>query len=304
MGECRNCGRSDLQDLGPVGRVAPFFLKRVLGMEIRYVRSANPLKQAIRDIAAAPASLLSRISTQFAYSEMQICLHCSFIQTSIPFHDDDIMRLYRDYRSPSYNQERVRYEPTYAAIAAAVGQDEVEIQTRTTALNAFLRRALPSRDLISILDYGGSDGKFIPDLPGSKFVYEVSNIEPIQGIARVSDESDLGTYSLVLAAHIIEHVPEPLSLIRKLRNYVAPGGFLYIEVPQEISDRDREGLQKGALRMEVSIHEHINSYCVLSVSSLLESAGFHLVEIESTPVDVGWAKAVHIRALGCKNSSD
>jgi len=304
MGECRNCGRSDLQDLGPIGRVAPFFLKRVLGMEIRSARSASPLKQAIRDAAAALTSVLSRLSRQFAYTEMQICSHCSFIQTSVPFHDDDIMRLYRDYRSPSYNQERVHYEPTYAAIAAAVGQDEAEIQTRTTALNAFLRRALPESDLISILDYGGSDGKFMPALPASKFVYEVSNIEPIEGVVRVSAESDLGTYSLVLAAHIVEHVPHPLGLIRKLRTYVAPGGFLYIEVPQEISDGDREGLQKGTLRMDVGIHEHINYCSVLSISSLLESAGFELVEVESTPVDIAWTKGVHIRALGRRKSAD
>lgn len=303
MGACRNCGRSDLQDLGPIGRVAPFFLKRVVGMEIRYTRSTSPLKQAIRDIATLRLPL-SRVAPQFAFTEMQICLHCSFIQTSIPFRDDNIMRLYRDYRSPSYNQERIRYEPTYAAIAAAVGQDEVEIKSRTTALNSFLGRALPRKDSVSILDYGGSDGKFMPALPGPKFVYEVSNIEPIEGVVRVSDESDLGTYSLVLAAHIFEHVPHPLSFIRKLKTYVAPGGYLYIEVPQETSDENREGLQKGTLRLDIGIHEHINNYCVLSVSSLLEAAGFHLIAIEKTHVDVGWAKADHIRALGCKKGHD
>jgi hypothetical protein len=34
MRECRNCGTNLLQDIGPIGRVEPFFLKRVFGMEL------------------------------------------------------------------------------------------------------------------------------------------------------------------------------------------------------------------------------------------------------------------------------
>jgi len=289
-----------LEDIGPVGKVAPFFLKRVLGAEILPARSLSPLKQAIRDLAALPTSLLSRLLTQYAFVEMQLCLHCSFIQTKIPFRDDDIMRLYLDYRSSSYNRERIHYEPSYAAIAAAVGQDEVEIRSRTTALNAFLRRNLPTGESFTILDYGGSDGRFMPDLPGSKSVYEVSNIDPVPGVARINSEAELGTYSIILLAHVIEHVPEPLKLVRKLSSHIKPGGYLYLETPQEISDRDRDGLQRGSLRFDIGIHEHINSYCMKAVTCLFESAGFVVVAIEDSPVDVGWAKAVHLRALGCK----
>jgi hypothetical protein len=210
------------------------------------------------------------------------------------------MRLYLDYRSPSYNEERIRYEPSYAAIAAAVGQDESEVNVRTTALNAFLRRTLSPNVSHSMLDYGGSDGKFMPDLPGAKFVYEISNIDPMPGVIRIQSESELGTYSIVLLAHVTEHVPHPLKLVQQLSKYVEPGGHLYIETPQEITDRDRDGLLRGSRSCEFGIHEHINQYCVPAVSSLLNSAGFIVSAIESSPVDVGWAKSVHIRALGRK----
>lgn len=273
-------------------------------MELRHAISPNPLKQRIRQtllgVAAPAMPVLSRALGLHAFTEMQICLCCSFVQTKMPFRDDDIMRLYLDYRSPSYNRERIQFEPSYASIAAAVGQDEVEIRSRTTALNAFLRRALPANGSFSMLDYGGSDGKFMPDLPGPKFVYEISNVEPVPGVTRVNAESDLGTYSLVLLAHVIEHVPHPLKLVRKLTQYVEAGGYLYIETPQEIADQDRNDLQQSKHRMDVGIHEHINSYCVSAVTKLLESAHLNVVAIESTPVDIGWAKGVHIRALGRK----
>jgi hypothetical protein len=298
VGECRNCGSSKLTNLGPIGKVNPFFLKRALGIEIRVPRSPNALKQKIRDLVAVPGSLLSRVTRQFAFVEMQVCQHCSFIQTTIPFSDEEIGRLYADYRSPSYHQQRIQYEPEYAAIAEAVGYDPVEVRTRTTALSEFLRKELRTSSPLTILDYGGSDGSFIPDIPGSKFVYEISNIDPIPGVTRIASESELGTYSLVLLAHVTEHVTHPLNLIRKLKAYVEPGGHLYIETPQEISEQQRATLQHSASPPEIGIHEHINSYCMPAVTALLEAAGFTIVATESAFVDLGWAKGTHLRALG------
>lgn len=304
MSECRNCGGSELHDLGPIGMMQPFFLKRVFGMELRVPRSPNAVKQKIRDLVTLFMSFFSRVTTPFAFVEMQLCTHCFFIQTKIPFHDEDIMRLYRDYRSPAYNRERIHYEPEYAQIAAAIGQDLREVTTRRSALSTFLQKGLQTSDPFTILDYGGSDGRFIPDIPGSKFVYEISNVDPIPGVTRIKSESELGTYSLVLLAHVTEHVTHPLNLVRKLSAYVEPGGYLYIETPQEISDQQRAELEHSALRLDIGIHEHINSYCVPAVAALLEAAGFTIVAMESAPVDVGWAKSVHIRGLGRKPLTD
>ncbi len=300
MSKCRNCGDGELHDLGPIGMVQPFFLKRVFGMELRAPRSPNAVKQKIRDLVTLSMSLFSRVTTPFAFVEMQLCTHCFFIQTKIPFHDEDIMRLYWDYRSPAYNRERIHYEPEYAQIAAAVGQDRREISTRRSALSTFLHKGLQTSEAHTILDYGGADGRFIPDIPGSKFVYEISNMDPVSGVARIKSESELGTYSIVLFAHVTEHVTHPLNLVRKLSAYVEPGGYLYIETPQDISDQQRAELQYSAPCLDIGIHEHINYYCVPAVAALLEAAGFTVVAIESTPVDVGWAKSVHIRALGRK----
>ena len=300
MSECRNCGRGELKDLGPIGRINPFFLKRALGIELRFPRSPSAMKQLVRDLVAVPMSFISRVASQSAFVEMQVCEFCSFIQTSVPFHEDDIMRLYLDYRSPAYNRQRIQWEPDYAAVAAAVGFDPVEVRTRTAALTAFLTKELPTSDPITLLDYGGSDGRFIPDIPGSKFVYEISNIDPVPGVTRIKSESELGTYSLVLLAHVTEHVPHPLNLVRKLSGYVETGGYLYIETPQEISDQQRDELRNGAPRFDIPIHEHINSYCVPAVAALLEAAGFTVVAIENAPVDIGWAKGIHLRALGRK----
>lgn len=300
MGECRNCGSSGLKNLGPIGRVNPFFLKRVLGIELRVPRSPNAVKQRIRDVVAALMSLFSRLTSEAAFVEMQLCESCSFIQTSVPFHDDDIMRLYFDYRSRSYNRQRIQYEPEYAAIAEAVGYDPLEVSTRAAALNKLLRKELRTTDPLTILDYGGSDGRFMPDIPGSKFVYEISDIDPVPGVTRIKSELELGSYSLVLLAHVTEHVTHPLDLVRKVSTYVQPGGHLYIETPEDMTDQQRDELRKGVPRFDIPIHEHINSYCVSALAALLEAAGFAIVATERAPVDLGWVKGIHLRALGRK----
>jgi len=269
-------------------------------MDLRAPRSANAVKQKVRDLVTFSMSFFPRLTTAFAFVEMQLCTRCFFIQTKTPFHDEDIMRLYLDYRSPAYNQQRIQYEPEYAQIASEVGHGQREVSSRRSALSTFLQKALQTSDAHTILDYGGADGRFMPDIPGSKFVYEISNIDPVPGVTRIRSESELGTYSVVLFAHVTEHVPHPLNLVRKLSAYVEPEGYFYIETPQEISDEERADLQRNALRRDIGIHEHINYYCIPAVAALLETAGFTVVAIERTPVDVGWAKSVHIRALGRK----
>ena len=47
-----------------------------------------------------------------------------------------------------------------------------------------------------MLDYGGANGIFLPDLPGRKYVFDISNVAPADGITRVKSESELGVVPL------------------------------------------------------------------------------------------------------------
>jgi hypothetical protein len=299
VSRCRNCGDVDhLQDLGFIGQVSPFFLRRVMGVNLGKVRSVGGLKQMVRKMVGIPQKLLERINQPTAFVEVQICDACTFVQTKRPFHEEDINRLYADYREESYNRERIECEPWYASMASEVGHATLELEARLSAQSRFFEGKLRGREGFTILDFGGSDGKFMPRLEGEKFVFEISNVEPVPGVTRLRSDAELGTYSLVQLAHVVEHVVEPLGLTRYVASKVAPGGYLYVETPQEISESGREELRQG--RRLVGIHEHINSFCPQAVRALMERAGLKVVAIEATPVDVGWAKAVHIRALAQK----
>lgn len=300
MGKCRNCGTQEILDLGFIGEVAPFFLKRVLNLEYGLAPSGHPVKRALRRIGLV-AKLFQKVYAKSVLVEIQICHRCSFIQTKRPFPEEGIGNLYEDYRSHSYNRERIFYEPEYALIAPHVGGCTQEIQTRKVGLAQWLKGKLNPEANFSMLDYGGADGMFLPDLPGQKYVFDISDVAPAPGITRIRTESELNSYSYIQLAHVLEHVSFPLALTRKAASFLNKSGHLYIEVPQELSDDIMVRLANRDTRIRLPIHEHINQYCPQSVTELLRSVGLSIVAIQSEPVDFGWNKGTIIRALGRKS---
>src|SRR5262249_1003987 len=153
---------------------------------------------------------------------------CSFIQTKVPFQEEALGNLYADYRSESYNRERIRYEPEYASIAAQVGASDQEIRARRGGLTQWLAGKVDHEPDFSMLDFGGATGVFLPDLPARKYGFDISDIAPADGITRIKDESELSSYSYVQLAHVLEHVSFPLALTAKAASFVKPSGYLYI----------------------------------------------------------------------------
>ena len=299
MGDCRNCGSRETTDLGFIGEVAPFFLKRVLNLEYGVAPTGHPIKGALQRLGIV-SKIFERIYAKSVLVEMQICESCSFIQTKKPFPEDAIGNLYADYRSDTYNRERIQYEPEYASIAHYVGGSPHEVQTRKAGLTEWLKGKLHPEADFSMLDYGGADGTFLPDLPGRKYVFDISSVAPATGIAKVKNESELGSYSYIQLAHVLEHVPFPLALAKKAASFLADYGYLYIEVPQEVSDDLRTRVARQEKTIRLPIHEHINQYCVSSVSAVVRAMGLSAMAVECELVDLGWNKGTIIRALGRK----
>ncbi len=299
---CRNCGSSNLRELGFIGVVAPFFLKRVLNLEMRTPIARHPLKLLAQRLCVLPKRFLDRVYGTSVCVEMQLCLDCSFVQVKHAFSDEAIGRLYADYRSSSYNEERIRYEPSYARICDDVGAGDKELKARIGGLTAWLKGKMECSDGFSMLDFGGSDGRFLPLLDARKYVFEISSVSPLPGIVRIENEADLETYAYVQIAHVLEHVPEPLRLVKHVSGFVQPSGYLYIEVPQELPDAALSELKSGPVHRVLSVHEHINQYSVASVTRLVKAAGLELAFIERSPIDMGWISSVVIRAL-CRKPS-
>ena len=298
---CRNCGSDRLRELGFAGILAGFFLKRVFHAEIAVKRSRDGKKRKIQSLSEPLRKLLSRIHAPAVAVELQSCQNCSFIQTRFPFADDAISRLYVDYRSESYNRERCQYEPEYGGIQSAVGGHTENGLGRIEALTAWISSKI---DWVpgSMLDFGGADGKYLPDLLGTKFVYEVSDVAPAPGVTRIADEASLQSYEYVQLSHVLEHVTHPLNLTMQVARLVKPGGYLLIEVPQDLHSDELQALQQGTSTAQLTVHEHINFYSAAAVEQLIKATGLERIAVDAVPVLSPMARQFFIRALARKST--
>ena len=101
-------------------------------------------------------------------------------------------------------------------------------------------------EVFKVLDYGGGDGSIgakVAEIIGKKKSMSTSidvfeNESSIDGLKKVEKckylfiESDLrGDYDLIIASGVLEHVKNPLDVLKMLLNLLAPGGIIYIRTP-------------------------------------------------------------------------
>jgi SAM-dependent methyltransferase len=77
-----------------------------------------------------------------------------------------------------------------------------------------------------------------------------------------------GHFGLVTAVHVLEHLEEPAPILREIHRVMAPGGYLYVEVPS--SDRDIN---------DYLIDDHFWFYSPACLRRLLLAYGFDDVRV-------------------------
>jgi hypothetical protein len=190
------------------------------------------------------------------------CEQCNFYFSLQRFDDKEMQHLYQGYRNETYNQMRKQCEPAYNEELYSLDY----INRRKKFINSLIYQHVS--DLQSILDYGGDDGAYIPDVP-VKYVYDVSGVEPRPGILKYSLDKH-GEFDLVMSCQVLEHVSNINKLVSDLKTRTKE--YLYIEVP---AYRDPPAAN-------MVIGEHINFFREQSLRVLLNK---HNINIVDTAVD-------------------
>jgi len=246
-----------------------------------------------------------------------ICTECQFRFFDVRPDTEEVTRLYANYRGERYFEERHRHEFWYSrAINDGIGSDQHEIQLRKDSLAAFLGKSRDTSSIRSVLDYGGDRGQFIPDQLGSeRFVYEISDAVPVEGVSRIESEAELAArrYDLVMICGVLEHMSDPAEALRTAKPLVAPErGLVYIEVPFErpslaLVPRNTlyraylNALQRTGRLLElvdflstafklklnfvppfgfIKMHEHVNFFSQQAMAALVERNGFSVIASE------------------------
>jgi 2-polyprenyl-3-methyl-5-hydroxy-6-metoxy-1,4-benzoquinol methylase len=149
---------------------------------------------------------------------------------------DELARFYAERYRLEYKQaSQPRLKHIHRAGRVAQGR------LRTAALLA----APPAR----VLDCGAGGGEFSYLLTSRG--YRLTGIEPNDGYREYAraeygvdlrpgtlDDNDFapGEFDLITIFHVIEHVPDPGAALARLSGWLRPGGHLYVEVPNALTD--------------------------------------------------------------------
>jgi len=302
---CRICA-SEATFALPAGRYAAFFSLRVDTAKDPYLtysrmpttkarvqtRILRNLRQALK-LPAAPAAPVQEYLTF-----MTGCTNCQGLTPTYEFSSEDLLGLYRDYRSETYNRDRISVEPGYARIAADVGNVAQEIVCRNTLVEAFLRRnATVFSPGGTMIDYGGSDGRFVTDFMYETFdrieIFEPSDAPLHESVTspKISKTANPreGAYNFLTCMHVLEHVAHPRTFVLDMLKFVAPGGLIYLELPHELDRQSWSDFEHRIIDQTYQIHEHINKLSTKSISKMVESIpGLSLVDQAEIFVDLGW----------------
>ena len=316
---CRVCGSNDTSTL-PVGKYAAFFRLRVDTIKDKYLLYARADAIRIKPVSLSlPFRILRTIGRTVHPSKikravqfrtyMQACTLCHAITPCHEYSWDDLIGIYRDYRSETYNRDRISVEPSYSRLAKKVGGHPLEIKNRNAAVERFLGKNASCFAGGAMIDYGGSDGRFIPPFAYSQFeniyIYDMSLVplhatvdaRKVKKIANPQYEA----YSFLTCMHVLEHVGHPRQLVTEMARLLMPGGLMYIEVPHELTQSAREDFAGRIIDPPITIYEHLNFFDRTSIRTLVGSiAGLELVDDTEDVVDIGWTKGLNGRFLARK----
>jgi hypothetical protein len=301
---CPNCESPNIV-VRPAGRLQPFFVKRVFGIEPPTLASLLPSR-----LGAGVARLLGGLPSGFwlglhrpLQCDILICEACDFAGPALPLTDDQLLNLYRDYRTSAYDRERIRYEPSYRKIAPYVGKSPAEDDARMAHVEAFLAGVPGIESVRNVLDFAGADGRFIPpQLRRCKCtVYEVSDQTPCRTeITKAGEMAQLGEFDYIQVCHLLEHVLRPKQLMESIIRHCAQDGLVYMEVPREATAGRVKDLRIGGGTFP--IHEHVNLYTEKSLAALVEAVGLKMLKIGSEELDLGWCHFTTLSAVAARVS--
>jgi len=158
-----------------------------------------------------------------------------------------------------------------------------------------------TKDRRRILDIGSGPGYFL--LQGKRRGWETVGIEPSAkaaahsrslGLQIVEDFFDsetadkLGTFDVVHMSEVLEHIPDPGTLLRLAYTVLAEDGLLCVAVPNDYNPF-QHALRKacGYEPWWVAPPHHINYFDFDSLGPLISNSGFEIILREATfPIDM------------------
>ena len=277
---CICCGSQEIEKTPAI--LAPFVAHRAFGWSPVEITA----EWGFRDIRIGMAQTICMTVA---------CADCGAIFLDMRFDDEELASLYSDYRGEQYTILREQYEPGYSNRNKTL----LEKPAYIPVVEKLLSRHLNPNPVV--LDWGGDTGLNTPfaAIAARHDVYDISGKETI-GRARRVDYASIGRdYDLIVCSQVLEHVADPLLLMRQIAACMSETTVLYAEIPYESL------MQKIANGESVASdkrhwHEHVNFFTPESLQAMATLIDLDVIEIGSIPLVVGQVEGSGLYLIASK----
>ena len=178
--------------------------------------------------------LLLNLKKSRVERNLYLCRECSFLFQNPTYGKEDLKNLYGATGSNIKDCYQCAKKSEIACWSLSAKNNLAKRRERYA-------NAITSIGKNHILDYGGNRGGNLqhPSLNHKKrCVYDFGrDRSPENGIRSIKNLDSKLRFDFILHTHVLEHEPDPLFSMRKLRKLVTPNGVLYLEVPFEYAER-------------------------------------------------------------------
>ena len=189
------------------------------------------------------------------------------------------------WNPPRPSEMHLHYTAEYDRLISAAGENSPQRwRDRKAAL-------APHKSSGALLDLGCSSGAFLQSMTGQAwelYGIEMSEDSAKQAASKSGAEVFVGdildarfepsSFDVVTCFDVFEHLYEPLRVIRKVAEWLKPGGIFYVLVPNVDS---AEGRVFGSYWHGLELPRHLFHYSPASLKALAQSAGLEAVSVET-----------------------
>jgi hypothetical protein len=266
--KCVCCNSDELTSSPAI--LMPFIADRVFGWKPVIIDESWGLKSI-------------KIGSAYSICNSLQCSQCGLLFLDMRFTDNELKKLYKNYREKEYVDLRDFYEPGYKE-----RNNELALGINyTNKIEQFLQPFLPSSP--RVLDWGGGTGLNTPFKEKNKLfdIYEIGESALIPGAQSISKKEIANkNYDLVVLSNVLEHVPYPIELLLDIKNMIQGEAVLYIEIPFEDIMKSQK---TNPHYFKKHWHEHINFFSEQSIIKLINRCDLKLLSMNQLQASAGGA---------------